>query len=155
MQRIHLLSFLLTGVLGYCPPTGPVLPPPLIQDDFKLTDLSAALDTLAKGSTEFNSTTVSFSVSITSPNATFFEFHHTAPVKNNSGVAEVSSNTVYRVASNTKVFLTLATLLEFPDNMEDPIGKYVPELANDTRYDDITLTMLTSQVSGVPRDGMF
>lgn len=65
----------------------------------------------------------------------------------------VDSNTIFRVASVTKVFTVLAVLLEDAKmKMEDLISKFVPEL-NDPKWAEITVGMLTSQISGAPRDG--
>ena len=153
MLALLLLPILPSLAWGYCPPTGPVLPPPAIPKDFKSAALQAALEGLAKGTAAFNSTATSFSFSVTSANATFLEFHHTAPVRNASGVAKVDGNTVYRVASNTKMYMALATLLEFPNNLDDPIGRYVPELAGKADYDGVTLRMLAGHRAGVPRNG--
>jgi len=155
MNRFLVFPLLAVQVAGHCPPTGPVLPPPTIPTDFKSAGLSSSLDLLAKGTDRFNSTTTSFSFSVTSPDSTFFEFHHTAPSKNASGVKQVDKDTVYRVASNTKMYMTLAVLLAFSNNLDDPIGKYIPELAASKDYEDVTPRLLAAHLAGVPRNGTF
>ncbi|KAF4455122.1 beta-lactamase/transpeptidase-like protein [Fusarium austroafricanum] len=137
----------------YCPPTGPVLPPPDISSNSNLTRiLNDALEKLVKSGT-WNATTTSFSVQLTSSKETFFNFHHTAPKINSTGVKKVDGKTIYRVASVTKVFTTLALLLQGNINLDDSITKYVPELSEVDQYKVITLRMLASQISGVHRDG--
>ncbi|KAM0418886.1 hypothetical protein ACHAPT_012151 [Fusarium lateritium] len=143
----------LSLVAAYCPPTGPVLPPPDISSNSNLTtSLNIALRKLAKSGI-WNTTTTSFSVELTSSKENLFSFHHTSPKLNSSGVDKVDSKTIYRVASVTKVFTTLALLLQNEINLDDSITKYVPELSNITWYKDVTLRMLASQRSGVHRDG--
>ncbi|KAM5349033.1 hypothetical protein ACJ41O_008856 [Fusarium nematophilum] len=136
-----------------CPPTGPVLPPPKIPSDGNLTSsLNQILKDLAKSGI-WNTTTTSFSVEITSTEETFFTYHHTAPKLNTSGVDKVDGETIYRVASVTKVITTLALLLQDGLSLDDPIAKYVPELREIDRYKDVTLRMLASQLSGMHREG--
>ncbi|KND87401.1 hypothetical protein TOPH_07951 [Tolypocladium ophioglossoides CBS 100239] len=52
----------------------------------------------------WNVSTTSFSVELTSVNHTFFEYHHTAAVKNAKWANKVDSDTVYRIMSVTKSF---------------------------------------------------
>ena len=151
MTLLRLLFFSLPA-LGYCPPTGPVLPLPVIPSNFKSGLLSAALEAAAKGSDSFNSTATSFSFSVTSADSTFLEYHHTAPSRNATGVEHVDKDTVYRVASNTKMYMALASLLEF-SNLDDPIGVHIQELASEVAYKEVTLRLLASHLAGVPRDG--
>jgi CubicO group peptidase (beta-lactamase class C family) len=101
----------------------------------------------------WNSTINSFSVMATSAEETFFTYHHTAPMNNESSVQNVDGNTVYAIASITKVFTVLAVWLEGRMNLDDPIGKYVQEL-NNSDWEDVTLRLLTSQIAAVPRNGM-
>ncbi|RMJ16889.1 hypothetical protein CDV36_003502 [Fusarium kuroshium] len=138
---------------AYCPPTGPILPPPNISSHGKLTTtLNNTLQKLAKSGI-WNTTTTSFSVELTSSKENVFSFHHTSPRLNSSGVDKVDGKTIYRVASVTKVFTTLALLLQNGINLDDSITKYVPELSKIAWYKDVTLRMLASQISGVHRDG--
>ncbi|KAF4464344.1 hypothetical protein FALBO_8820 [Fusarium albosuccineum] len=101
----------------------------------------------------WNKTTTSFSVELTSSEKTFFAFHQTAPLLNTTGVEKVNGETIYRVASITKVLTTLALLLQEGLNLDDPASKYVPELQEIRRYKAITLKMLASQLSGIHREG--
>ncbi|KAH7260019.1 beta-lactamase family protein [Fusarium solani] len=139
---------------SYCPPTGPVLPPPKVPSDGNLTDsLAESLRDLVQSSKAWNASTNSFSVKVTSKEETLVSFHHTADNLNKTGVGKVTSSSIYRVASVTKIFTVLALLLQENLNLDDPASKYVPELAKIDHYKDITLRMLASQLGGVPREG--
>jgi CubicO group peptidase (beta-lactamase class C family) len=95
-----------------------------------LAELNSILDSISNGTfpSEWNTSITSFSIEITSANSSFFTYNYTAPVRNESGAAVVGSNTIFRVASVTKVFTDLAILLEDKINMEDLISKFVPEM---------------------------
>ena len=84
------------------------------------------------------------------------------------GVAEVNKDSVFRIASVSKVFSVWTFLMEVgDDHFGDPITRYVPELlavANDSvsgaiyddidhvRWDEVTLGQLASHLAGIPRD---
>ena len=139
---------------SYCPPTGPVLPPPKVSSDGNLTNsLAESLKDLMQSGNSWNASTNSFSVKVTSKEETLASFHHTADNLNKTGVSKVTSSSIYRVASVTKVFTVLALLLQENLNLDDPASKYVPELAKIEYYKGITLRMLASQLGGVPREG--
>ncbi|KAM6524732.1 hypothetical protein FALCPG4_010335 [Fusarium falciforme] len=109
---------------SYCLPTGPVLPPPKVPSDGNLTDsLAESLKDL-----------------------TLSSFHHIAGNLNRTGVSKVTSSSIYRVASVTKVFTVLALLLQENLSLDDPASKYVPELAKIDHYKEITLRVLASQL---------
>jgi CubicO group peptidase (beta-lactamase class C family) len=154
MIPISIAILILPSAFALCPPSGPVLPPPQVPTSVDLSSLKATLNKISNGQLpKINATTNSFSVQITDADGTFFDHHHTAPLRNSSGVEEVDGNTIYRIASVTKVFTVLAALLESGLNLEDPIGKYVPELKG-SPWESVSLRLLTSQLSALPRDGM-
>jgi len=153
MRFFLLFCFLLSLVVGFCPPTAPVLPPPKIHASLTLPNLTRSLDALRRGDDHFNASLTSFSVAITSLDTKFYEYYHTASLRNSSGVQAVNENTVYRVASNTKVFMTLAMLLSAASQIDEPISTFIPELQGDSRYDEVTMRFLASYLAGVPRDG--
>ena len=95
----------------------------------------------------------SFSVMATSPSQTFFSYHHTARVKNETGVKKVGDDTVYMIGSVSKLFTVLAIWLEERVSLDDPIGKYVQEF-DIPGWEDVTLRLLTSQMAAVSRQGM-
>jgi CubicO group peptidase (beta-lactamase class C family) len=161
-MRLNLLLVSLGSIPrihAYCPPTGPVLPVPVIEDVASLTsNLTQSLLEVSQVSADhFNLSATSFSVQITGPDAILYEFHHTAPVRNTSGVDKVTGDSVYRVASVTKMVTTLALLLQESANLDDPVTKYVPGLldAGLHHYGNVTLRMLASQISGTARDSEY
>ncbi|KAJ1324101.1 serine hydrolase [Microdochium nivale] len=86
------------------------------------------------------------------------------------GVAQVDADSVFRIASVSKVFSVWTFLIEVGDeHFSDPITKYVPELASvrdnatlepgtvyddidSVRWDEVTLGQLASHLAGIPRD---
>jgi CubicO group peptidase (beta-lactamase class C family) len=158
MRQLSLISLVAQVLLAsgnpICPPTGPILPSPHIPRDYDLFNLTHTLDRFIQNAVEdgWNSTVNSFSVMATSAEETFFSYHHTAPLKNQSGVHHVDGDTVYAIASITKVLTVLAVWLEDKMNLDDPIGRYVHEL-NNSDWADVTLRLLTSQIAAIPRNG--
>jgi hypothetical protein len=147
-----LASLLLFGhASSRCPPTGPVLPSPFNLDRLNLSHLTGTLNDLSNNSSRWNTSATSLAIEITSLSSTFFKHHYTAPLRNHSGVEKVASDTVFRIASVTKVFTVLAVLLEKGIRMDDPISKFVPEMKG-KKWEEVTVGMLTSQLSGAPRD---
>lgn len=141
---------------GHCPPTGPVLPPPEIPAKLDIPKLNSQLEILVQNASKaFNTTVNSFSVALTSNNGTFYQYHHTAPIRDPAGVKKVDGDTVYRVCSVTKTFNVLTLLLHAGHLLDTSVTKYIPELMGNKVYEDITLRMLSSQLSGVPRSGEY
>lgn len=98
-----------------------------------------------------------------------FQFHHTGPQTLNAanGTKSVDANSIYRVASITKVFTTYIGLLVLSkEQWQTPISHIFPELATsiqnatgggaavtdiyNTHWDQITPWMLASHLSGMP-----
>ncbi|KAI1346370.1 beta-lactamase/transpeptidase-like protein [Xylaria sp. FL0043] len=89
------------------------------------------------------------------------QYHHTGPdIENSSyGVTKVDGNSIYRVASMTKVVTVYAglLLLDFSD-WHKPLTEIFPEIASlpqddpvhHVQWDTITPFSLSSQISGVP-----
>jgi CubicO group peptidase (beta-lactamase class C family) len=139
----------------YCPPTGRVLPAPVVPSDLvKKTPLKNTLEKLLKDSdSPFDTAETSFSVTVTSSDETLFEFHHAADKLSKEGAQRVDGNTVYRIASVTKVFTTLSAMLQDGLDFDDYAWQHVPELRGLENYKEITVKMLASHVSGIVRDG--
>jgi len=134
-----------------CPPTGPVLPPPAIPSRLEL-NLTSILDTISKdASVEWDAKSTSFSITVTSKNSTIFAYHHTAAQKNASGTDIITGDTIYRIASVTKVLTVLAVLLEPRIRLGDPIGQYLPAFTQG-QWQNVTVRMLCSQISGVQKN---
>ncbi|KAK0609447.1 beta-lactamase/transpeptidase-like protein, partial [Immersiella caudata] len=113
---------------------------------------------------------ITFSIGLFSlhdPNAFSLQFHHTSPEVSASptnGTKRVDDNSIYRIASVTKVFTVLAGLRTLSDtDWERPLGEILPDLSNNnatsnsgvlsTPWDKITPRALAAQIGGVPRDG--
>ncbi|KIW02256.1 uncharacterized protein PV09_06408 [Verruconis gallopava] len=102
----------------------------------------------------------SYSVEVTSASETLWESHATARRRNETrpGVKHVDSSSQYRIASITKVFTALGILFQQRlgnVNLDDPVLNYVEELRSDEYelpWKDITLRILASQASGLPRE---
>ncbi|KAI4594170.1 hypothetical protein KJ359_008712 [Pestalotiopsis sp. 9143b] len=84
------------------------------------------------------------------------------------GVSQVDGDSIFRIASVSKVFSVWTFLMEVGDErFNDPITKYVPELVTATnntssdavyddielvRWDEVTLSQLAGHLAGIPRD---
>lgn len=154
------------GLNGHCPPTGPVLPPatsPRTDPGFNsaAVTLTANLQKLTSG---YNFSAVSLGVMSIHEATPMFEFHHSPQNFDPSGVSEVNSDTVYRLASMTKLFTVLGLLRIENVSLDDPITKYLPELRDLHKeastqdaihvvdWDSITLEALASHQGGIGAD---
>ncbi|KAL8634926.1 MAG: hypothetical protein Q9228_007531 [Teloschistes exilis] len=97
-----------------------------------------------------------------------FQFHHTSAEVANSTFAatKVDGNSIYRVASITKLFTILAGMIQLDDaDWDRPITDFVPSLAqyaqthagkydpvNTIQWEQVTLAALGAQIAGTPRD---
>ena len=150
-----------------CPQTGPIIPPAVIDYDALQKALEARFEKFNSmtGLTELgiNGTMASFSVHINGGGKVLNKIHHTAVRRNESGVKVVNGKTYYRIASITKMFAYLGTLLQDGMNRDDPVGKWVKELDPNSRegkrsktqgwWDEVTLEMLGSHTAGLQREG--
>lgn len=98
----------------------------------------------------FNTSDTSFSVTFTSDYETLFEFHHMADEVSKVDAQQVDGNTVYRLASVTKLFTTLSTMLQDGLDFDDYVWQHLLELEGLEDWKDITIKMLSSHTSGVP-----
>ncbi|KIV95157.1 hypothetical protein PV10_02839 [Exophiala mesophila] len=156
-----------------CPaftPSIPVLGP--LADSEAITaaaaNLTAAFDQfLTSGVFPLDGNAFSIEFWSVADNGPLFTYHWTAPdLQNNTeGVTSVDSDTLYRVASITKVFTVYTFLVNAGIQVwNDPITQYVPELAqaaNATenasdvdviRWDQVTIGSLASHLAGVSRE---
>jgi CubicO group peptidase (beta-lactamase class C family) len=106
--------------------------------------------------------------SLHDPAATEMQFHYTSPEVANAknGTHKVDGDSIYRIASVTKLFTVFAGLLELKSTDWDrPLTDIFPTLAEFARktpgeldptytveWDKVTLNALASQLAGVPRD---
>jgi CubicO group peptidase (beta-lactamase class C family) len=161
-----------------CPLLGPRFPisrstaaAPIIQDGLKT--LTAALDGyMLSGTGDFglitpNTTSLSIALfSTEDSNSTkpfFYEYYHTAPSLKNAkmGVKVVNADSVYRVGDLTTLFTSWLFLIEAGEKYwEDPVSRWVPELASSTssttvigkvQWDKVTLGDLAANLAGIGR----
>ncbi|KAJ5529943.1 hypothetical protein N7527_003336 [Penicillium freii] len=163
-----------------CPLLGPAFPPFSLDTNDKtvggaLQELKQRFDTLVTTNTGVHgdvSANTTFSIALFSSDTGnaedepfFWQYHHTAPTLNHSSVGSDTpdKDSIYRIGGLTEVF-TVWSLL-FTGNgdqiFDDPVTKYLPELGNSTReqdvfghvkWDDVTVGQLASHMSGIARD---
>jgi len=170
---------ILTTAAPNCPPAGPTFEKPR---NFKsssairaalanITDVLTARDNNNSPGVLANETSYSIEIFSTAPETpTVFEWHHTAALmgqlNSTAGVRKADRDAVYRLGSLTKIFTVYTWLaLDGDSKFNDPITKYVPELAAAARehgerddpvryvsWEDVTVGALASQMGGIIRD---
>ncbi|KAL8730060.1 MAG: hypothetical protein Q9181_004791 [Wetmoreana brouardii] len=176
-----LLSIFTTGTLGDF--TGPTYPAPkdLTSEQSLVSaawnNVTSTIHTyLNEPSTDLTGPSglrnLTFSLGIFSVQdlsaAESLQFHFTSAEVANSttGATKVDGNSIYRLASITKLVTIFAGMLELDDTDWDrPITDFVPSLAefarntsgendpvNTVQWDKITLAALGAQLAGSPRD---
>lgn len=132
-----------TATQAYCPPPGPLLPPPRVLSnstrftvpDTVFADLPWASDT-------------SFAIKASVGDVTVFKHEHSAPGRE---VGQSLLETSLRIGSVTKTFTMLAILLSADKiKLSDSITKFIPELSEHA-YKDVTIAALASHTSGLGR----
>ncbi|KAF2789298.1 beta-lactamase/transpeptidase-like protein [Melanomma pulvis-pyrius CBS 109.77] len=161
-----------------CPllgPRFPILPSTATSSIIQqgLQNLTTAFDDyMLTGTGDFGlitPNTTSFSIALfstetsNSSNPFLYEYHHTAlTLKNSSkGVKAVDANSVYRTGDLTTLFTIWLFLIEAGEQYwEDPVSKWVPELASNTslvtsisqvQWDKVTLGDLAANLGGIGR----
>ncbi|KAF5002436.1 hypothetical protein FGRMN_448 [Fusarium graminum] len=151
---------------GHCPPLGAVLPAPLHPSTHPSVKSAVKLvsDRLEEATAKFNESSIVAAVKSIYEDDYLIEFANTPPKVDPRGVDKVDSDTVFRMASLSKVFPVLALLKLHKVNFDDPVTKYLPELralSKEARkqdpvwavdWDHVTLRALMSHVGGVPAD---
>lgn len=171
MRHVYLFSGLLgaasAALDGLCPPLGPVLPAPKAPsaNAYLQSQISLLNETLHNMTAPLSSSAISFAIQSIHEHKPMLEFHYTPKDFGKNGVQKVDANTVYRLASTSKLFPVLAVLKTDGMELNDPITKYLPQLRNlkkESRqqnqmwvvdWDDITLGALSSHL-GAPADCM-
>lgn len=138
---IFLVVLRLSLAVDYCPPLGPVYPVPqnLSKDDSirqTARNVSATLENLLKkganSSAGFDTETTSLSLNLFSihESNSIIQYHFTASKLNTSSTKSVDEDSVYRIGSITKIVTVLELLLQGERvHFDDPVTKYIPELA--------------------------
>ncbi|KAH6718416.1 beta-lactamase family protein [Leptodontidium sp. MPI-SDFR-AT-0119] len=178
-RNLLLLSYL--GGVCNCDFLGPRFPSPVdLSSDSSVVaagwrNVSTAIDSYLN--VDFNRTTrtsiglenMTFSIgmfSIRDPAAKNLQYHHiSVEAKAGPGTSEISGDSIYRVASVSKLFTVFASLLSFDcDQWDQSITNFIPGFSNytlnstgqdsvlRTKWEDVTLRSLASQVAGIPRD---
>ena len=154
-----LATLQLLSVDAVCYDPSPAFPPPTYHsgDPELLGAFSRIQDSLTSIVSDPKYNASSYSVQVTSTQSTLWSTYHTASEKNSTrpGAAEVKGDSAFRIASITKTFTTLA-LLQLHEvgkiALDDPINKYLPSLTGNLPWKDITIRILASQLSGIPRE---
>ena len=133
--------------------------------------LTAAFETgiSINGPAPFNTTSISIGMFSISEDDLIYQRHYTDPFVRNSthGTHEVNAESIYRIGSISKLLTVYLFLIREGDQrLNDPITKYIPQLAeaashttNTTngatpKWNEITLLQLASHMSGIARDCM-
>lgn len=157
-----------------CPLAGPAYPAPAYLSDSPLLSdavhlFEAQLSNNSLG-LDLQPTDAAWAVAFFSAkeNRTLYERYYTPP--KNVGVPKVDGDSIFRLASVSKVFTVWTFLVAAGESyFSHPITEYVPELANRStsysdalyddiehvRWEDVTLGELMSQSAGIARDGPY
>ncbi|KAH7412104.1 beta-lactamase/transpeptidase-like protein [Phaeosphaeria sp. MPI-PUGE-AT-0046c] len=152
---------LLVALASYCPPLGPVFPPLKslsTSASFRtsLASLEASiLDALSTSNTSHgplnSNDTYSIQLFSTSDEKPLLDIHHRG--RDVVGNRTIDGNSVYRIASTTKVITVYLLLLAAGDGiLNDLVTKHLPELAGKGYWDDITIGSLAGYMSGITAD---
>jgi CubicO group peptidase (beta-lactamase class C family) len=164
MRFSHLLSILTasTTVASICPFLGPVFPAPksLSASSSIFASLRSTIESaLTSGNTSHGpvnaNDTYSIQIFSTSDKGVpLLDFHHRGTdVQGNS---TVNGNSIYRIASTTKLVTVYLLLLQAGDAIfNDPVVKYLPELKGKGEWDDITVGALAGYMGGIVGEGEF
>ena len=158
-------------VAADCPLWGPAYPKP--SNPAKTSTVKHAISAVREGlagiikNPTFHAANTSFHLSIFSAEDTLLDYSYAAPGQEDSLQSGVlNKDTIFRIGSVSKL-LSVYTLLAATGNkyMNDPITKWVPELADayepeegdltHVRWCDITIGALGSHMAGLQKDGMF
>ncbi|KAF5676153.1 UPF0214 yfeW [Fusarium heterosporum] len=145
-----------------CPPLGAVFPAPQAPGESPLVKKAAAAVKEVLDATigaQFNNSGIAIGVKSIHEDEPLFTYHFTPP-NPGEGVTEIDEDTVFRIASGSKLFTALAALISDKIDIDASVLKYLPELnktAGDDdifslKWEDITVKSLASHLSGVGVD---
>ncbi|KAJ8125979.1 hypothetical protein O1611_g7658 [Lasiodiplodia mahajangana] len=112
----------------------------------------------------YNETTFSIGMFSTTDEELLYEFHHTDPTVATSGIGtnEVDADSIYRIASITKILIVYQWLIADGDRkFSSPISDFIPQLLQHGKYqddypapswDEITVNDLAMFLAGIGRD---
>ena len=148
-----------------CPPLGPVFPAPQSPSSspYIRTANKALKKTLdAKIASNFNTSGVSIAVKSIHEDDALFTYSFTPP-NPGLGTDEIDQDTIFRIASGSKLFTALAARVNDKIDLNASVLKYLPKL-NETsgkddilsmKWEDVTVGSLASHLSGVGVDSNF
>lgn len=161
----------LSGAQGkerICPLKGPQFPAPtgLGSEVLFRNAMSVIERSIRANLTEapYNETTFSIGMFSTTDDELLYEFHYTDPTVSTSkiGANEVDADSIYRIASITKVLTIYQWLIADGDRkFNSPISDFIPQLLQDKKYqedypaprwDEITVNDLAMFLAGIGRD---
>lgn len=182
--KLCLLLFLLPHIVfstnippspGYCPPLRSIFPAP--EQLPRYLGFSSVCNKLTAALNEYvesvNQSLAALSLQIFDANhaSPLFSFSSTShSIDTTLGVAEVDEDTVFRMASVSKLWTVLLILIEKGlAPFSDPITKYIPELRPEAirmsrnateiedkidfiSWDEVTVGELASQLTGIARE---
>jgi CubicO group peptidase (beta-lactamase class C family) len=171
-QSLFLVLLVPLVVSAVCYNPGPSLPPVdriLNERHFEQLrpKLESGIQDILTTPNGWTTNTTSFALQITSRNEKIWDYYYTAPILGeykDSEPTPVTGDTAFRIASISKSFTVYAILLESKINLDDPITKYIPELAEQQpadiwgwypEWDQITIRSLASQLSGIARESEY
>lgn len=164
MRLPQLFPFLTTPIASasICPFLGPVFPAAksLSAESAIFTTLRSTIESaITSGNTSHGpvnaNDTYSIQIFSTSDKGVpLLDFHHRGTdVQGNS---TVNGNSIYRIASTTKLLTVYLLLLQAGDGIfNDPVVKHVPELEGKGEWDDITVGALAGYMGGIVGEGEF
>lgn len=146
-----------------CPFLGPVFPAPKSLSNSTsfqsaLTKLQASIDTaFSTGNTSHGpvnpNDTYSIQIFSTSTKKPLLGYHRAGI--DLVGNRTVDGDSIYRIASTTKLFTVYLLLLKVGDGIfNDPVPKYLPELAGIQNWDEITVGALAGYMGGIVSECM-
>ncbi|KAF2853573.1 beta-lactamase/transpeptidase-like protein [Plenodomus tracheiphilus IPT5] len=145
LRSLVTIALLTPLSVSFCPPPGPLLPPPVLSS----TPPNFTIPASAFSNLTFNQNT-SYVIKASIGDTTVFENEHSAPGRE---VSQSLLNTTIRIASATKMITALALVLSADKlSLEDSITQYIPAL-NNSMYKDVTIAALADHTSGLGRFG--
>ena len=148
-----------------CPPLGAVLPAP--QSPSSSPYIKKAASTLkstleTRIASQFNTSGLSIAVKSIHEDDSLFTYSFTPP-NPGLGTDEIDLDTVFRIASGSKLFTALAARVNDKIDLNASVLKYLPGLnktAGDDeilnmKWEDVTVGSLASHLSGVGVDSKF
>ena len=164
LTTVLLLSSTTAAAAGFCPFLGPVFPLPKSLSTntlfrTSLTKLEATIqDAFSRGTTPHGplnpNDTYSIQIFSTASATPLLDLHHRGTEL--VGTSTVNGDSIYRIASATKVVTVYLLLLQAGDGVfSDMVTKHVPELAEKGDWDTITVGALAGYMAGIVSDGEY